>query len=104
MSSSNKCWCATENSHELCRAAILPHLKAGDWLTLLLAEAIPPAFTEYVGGLLLGYMLRAGGVCGCGYEMSAYELETVASLADTPDFAEGVDAFLAKRPPVWPRG
>ena len=32
------------------------------------------------------------------------ELETVAGLADTPDFAEGVDAFLAKRPPVWRRG
>ncbi len=34
----------------------------------------------------------------------AYELEAVAALADTPDFAEGVEAFLAKRPPVWPRG
>ncbi len=34
----------------------------------------------------------------------ACELETVTALADTPDFAEGVDAFLAKRPPVWPRG
>ena len=32
------------------------------------------------------------------------ELETVAGLADTPDFADGVDAFLAKRPPVWRRG
>ena len=31
----------------------------------------------------------------------AYELEAVAALADTPDFAEGVDAFLAKRRPVW---
>jgi enoyl-CoA hydratase/carnithine racemase len=30
-----------------------------------------------------------------------YELETVVALADTPDFAEGVDAFLAKRQPVW---
>jgi enoyl-CoA hydratase/carnithine racemase len=30
-----------------------------------------------------------------------YELETVVELADTPDFAEGVDAFLAKRPPIW---
>jgi len=30
-----------------------------------------------------------------------YELETVVALADTPDFAEGVDAFLAKRPPIW---
>jgi enoyl-CoA hydratase len=32
-----------------------------------------------------------------------YELETVVALADTPDFAEGVDAFLAKRPPMWCR-
>jgi enoyl-CoA hydratase/carnithine racemase len=31
----------------------------------------------------------------------AYEKETVVALAATPDFAEGVDAFLAKRPPVW---
>jgi enoyl-CoA hydratase/carnithine racemase len=33
----------------------------------------------------------------------AYEMEAVAALADTPDFAEGVDSFLAKRPPAWPR-
>ena len=31
------------------------------------------------------------------------ELETAAALADTPDFAEGVEAILAKRPPVWRR-
>jgi enoyl-CoA hydratase/carnithine racemase len=30
-----------------------------------------------------------------------YELETVVALAGTPDFAEGVDAFLAKREPKW---
>jgi enoyl-CoA hydratase/carnithine racemase len=30
-----------------------------------------------------------------------YELETVVALAGTPDFAEGVDAFLAKRAPSW---
>jgi enoyl-CoA hydratase/carnithine racemase len=30
-----------------------------------------------------------------------YELETAAALADTPDFAEGVDAFLAKRAARW---
>ena len=29
------------------------------------------------------------------------ELETVVALAATPDFAEGVDAFLAKRTPKW---
>ena len=32
-----------------------------------------------------------------------YELETVAALADTADFAEGVDAFLGKRAAVWKR-
>ena len=31
----------------------------------------------------------------------AYELDTVVELAGTPDFAEGVDAFLAKRAPHW---
>lgn len=31
------------------------------------------------------------------------ELETAASLADTDDFREGVEAFLAKRNPVWTR-
>ena len=30
-----------------------------------------------------------------------YELDTVVELAGTPDFAEGVDAFLAKRSPQW---
>ena len=33
-----------------------------------------------------------------------FELDTVVDLAGTPDFAEGVDAFLSKRPPVWKRG
>lgn len=32
----------------------------------------------------------------------ALELETAAALADTPDFAEGIDAFLGKRAPQWP--
>src|SRR5262245_52216091 len=36
-------------------------------------------------------------------EGMTYELKTVTELADTPDFAEGVDAFLNKRPPVWRR-
>jgi enoyl-CoA hydratase/carnithine racemase len=31
----------------------------------------------------------------------ALELETVVELAGTPDFAEGIDAFLTKRQPKW---
>jgi enoyl-CoA hydratase/carnithine racemase len=33
----------------------------------------------------------------------AYELEAVTELGAGPDFAEGVDAFLAKRPARWHR-
>lgn len=33
----------------------------------------------------------------------ACELEAVTALGAGPDFAEGVDAFLAKRPPRWHR-
>ncbi len=36
-------------------------------------------------------------------EGRALELETVVELAKSPDFAEGVDAFLTKRSPVWRR-
>ena len=36
-------------------------------------------------------------------EGMALELETVAALADGPEFAEGVAAFLEKRSPVWRR-
>ena len=34
----------------------------------------------------------------------ALELETASALADTSDFAEGVDAFLNKRSPIWAAG
>lgn len=34
-------------------------------------------------------------------EGMSLELETASALAETPDFAEGVEAFLAKRPPRW---
>ena len=37
-------------------------------------------------------------------EGMAMELEAVEQLADTPDFAEGVDAFLNKRAPKWSDG
>ncbi|MGE0425537.1 MAG: enoyl-CoA hydratase/isomerase family protein [Reyranellaceae bacterium] len=37
-------------------------------------------------------------------EGMAMELEAVERLADTPDFAEGVDAFLNKRAPKWTDG
>jgi len=42
---------------------------------------------------------------GMGFEDGmALELETAAALADTPDFAEGVAAFLEKRKPRWSDG
>ena len=31
------------------------------------------------------------------------ELETASALADTADFAEGIDAFLTKRTQRWER-
>jgi enoyl-CoA hydratase len=34
-------------------------------------------------------------------EGMAYEMDTVVALAATPDFAEGVEAFLGKREPRW---
>jgi enoyl-CoA hydratase len=37
-------------------------------------------------------------------EGMAMELEAVEHLADAPDFAEGVDAFLTKRVPKWSDG
>jgi enoyl-CoA hydratase/carnithine racemase len=37
-------------------------------------------------------------------EGMAFELESVVELANGPDFAEGVDAFLGKRPPNWRSG
>lgn len=39
---------------------------------------------------------------GMGFDDGmALELDAVVKLADGPDFAEGVDAFLAKRTPRW---
>lgn len=41
---------------------------------------------------------------GMSFEQGmAYELKAVAELGAGPDFAEGVDAFLAKRAPRWHR-
>ncbi|MBM3621134.1 MAG: hypothetical protein FJX20_10630 [Alphaproteobacteria bacterium] len=37
-------------------------------------------------------------------ESMAMELEAVERLADTPDFAAGVDAHLNKRAPKWSGG
>jgi enoyl-CoA hydratase len=39
---------------------------------------------------------------GMDYEAGlAFEMEAVGQVASGPDFHEGVDAFLAKRPPRW---
>jgi enoyl-CoA hydratase/carnithine racemase len=61
-----------------------------------LAAKSPAALTAIRRTVTLG-----GGMTFA--EGQALELETVVGLAETPDFAEGVEAFLAKRPPVWRR-
>lgn len=51
------------NSHESIRAAILPHLKAGDWLTLLLGGLCVAllALRLWSGGLADRAVIRSGG-------------------------------------------
>jgi enoyl-CoA hydratase/carnithine racemase len=36
------------------------------------------------------------------HDAYAYAVEVMAATSQTPDAREGMDAFLAKRPPVWP--
>jgi enoyl-CoA hydratase/carnithine racemase len=43
---------------------------------------------------------QAAGADRIDYHLDQ-ELETLARIADTPDFAEGLAAFFAKRPPVF---
>ena len=51
------------NSHESIRAAILPHLKAGDWLTLLLGGVCVAllALELWSGDLADKAVIRSGG-------------------------------------------
>ena len=51
------------NSHEFLRAAILPHFKAGDWLTLLLGSAniVLLILNLWSGGLADKAVIRSGG-------------------------------------------
>ena len=51
------------NSYELIRAAILPHLKAGDWLTLLLGSIFIVLLTInlWSGDLADKAVIRSGG-------------------------------------------
>ena len=51
------------NSHEFARAAILPHLKAGDWLTLLLGGICVVVLTLelWSGGMADKAIIRSGG-------------------------------------------
>ena len=60
---SSRCWYAIVSSHEFLRAAILPHLKAGDWLTLLLggASIVLLTLNLWSGGLADKAVIRSGG-------------------------------------------
>ena len=51
------------NSHESIHAAILPHLKSGDWLTLLLGgvSVVLLALNLWSGGLADKAIIRSGG-------------------------------------------
>src|SRR5215468_5795292 len=92
--------------------ALIPPAQARDWG--LVDELVEPAdlrdhvqaYAETLAAkspsalAAIRRTVTLGG--GLSFEQGmTYELETVVALADTPDFAEGVDAFLAKRPPMW---
>jgi enoyl-CoA hydratase/carnithine racemase len=61
-----------------------------------LAEKSPAALAAIRRTITLGGGMTFDDGLAC-------ELEAVTQLGAGPDFAEGVDAFLAKRPPRWHR-
>lgn len=61
--SSSKCWCGIVNSYESFHAAILPHLRPGDWLTLLLGAIFVALLTLklWSGDVAEKAVIRSGG-------------------------------------------
>jgi 2-(1,2-epoxy-1,2-dihydrophenyl)acetyl-CoA isomerase len=101
----------------LALAYLSPRLDAREALDLGLITAIHPVESLDVAARALAAKLAAGpteamavakGLMNAavgGDRLSTHldrELEELARIADGPDFAEGLDAFFGKRPPVFP--
>ena len=61
-----------------------------------IAEGPAPAL-----GIAKGLLNQAAGVDRLDFHLDQ-ELDHLARIADTPDFAEGISAFFEKRPPRFP--
>lgn len=70
----------------------------GEVLTIARRLAAGPTRAYGVAKALLN---EAAGVDRLGYHLDR-ELENLVRSADGPEFAEGIDAFFAKRPPRFP--
>jgi 2-(1,2-epoxy-1,2-dihydrophenyl)acetyl-CoA isomerase len=89
------------------RAAVAARLVSGVLATAGFEEEVLSIARRLAAGPTRAYgvakalLNEAAGVDRLGYQLDR-ELENLVRSADGPEFAEGIDAFFAKRPPRFP--